>query len=74
MEDGLSCLTEASTNTQGAGALRDRKPDAGLASRLAHVRCALLCSVRAQSPHILRTAGFPAPCRAKPVREPAPLR
>lgn len=41
MEDGLSCLTEASTNTQGAGALRDRKPDAGLASRLAHVRCAL---------------------------------
>ena len=38
MEDGLSCLTEASANTQGAAAsLKDRKPDLG--TRLAHVRC-----------------------------------
>lgn len=41
MEDGLSCLTEASANTQTgalglAAGLKDRKPDLG--TRLVHVR------------------------------------
>ena len=51
MEDGLSCLTEASANTQGAlaASLKDRKPDLG--TRLAHVRCALSVGCASQPSH-----------------------